>query len=401
MLSRRNPISVQVIHATVVAFLAAGILAGTGCKEKPFKMPPPEVAVTPVIQRDTPITVEFVGQTKGFEDIDIRARVTGFLQSINFKEGAQVKKGDLLYTIDPREYQEKVAQAKGQLARAQTMLTNADIEVKRIKPLVAMFAVSQRDMDNAEARQGSAQGEVDAAKAHLAVEELNLSYTRMTSPINGIIGKTKAKVGEFVGLPPNPMILNTVSNVDPILVEFFLSEADYLWAVKTYGAQPADSPRALPLELILADGSTLPDKGRVNFADREVDPKTGTILVQASFPNPEKIVRPGQFGRVRFVANVRKAALLLPQRAVQELQGSYQVWVVGPGNKAQIRPVKLGPKIGSLWVVEQGLAPGEQVILEGLTKVEPDMVVVPKPAREPIEPAPVAGDAGKATGQGG
>jgi membrane fusion protein (multidrug efflux system) len=358
-------------------------------------MPPPEVSITPVIQRDTPIYVEFVGQTKGFEDIDIRARVDGFLQSINFKEGSEVKQGALLYTIDPREYQEKVAQARGQLARAQTMLTNADIEVKRIKPLVAMFAVSQRDMDNAEARQGAAQGEVDAAKAHLAVQELNLGYTRMTSPISGIIGKTKAKVGEFVGLPPNPMILNTVSNVDPILVEFFLSETDYLWAVRTYGTQMAPSPqKALELELILADGTVFPHKGIVNFADREVDPKTGTILVQASFTNPDKIVRPGQFGRVRFVANTRKGALLLPQRAVQELQGSYQVWVVGPGDKAQIRPVKLGPKVGSLWVVEQGLTVGEQVILEGLTKVEPDMVVVPKPAKETSEVSPAAGQGG-------
>jgi membrane fusion protein (multidrug efflux system) len=395
MLFERNPISFRILKAIAAGLAVAGLLAGAACKEKPFKMPPPEVTVTPVIQRDTPITVEFVGQTKGYEDIDIRARVDGFLQSINFKEGSEVKQGALLYTIDPREYQEKVAQARGQLARAQTMLTNADIEVKRIRPLVAMFAVSQRDMDNAEARQGAAQGEVDAAKAHLAVQELNLSYTRMTSPINGIIGKTKAKVGEFVGLPPNPMILNTVSNVDPILVEFFLSETDYLWAVKIYGAQRSEPPnKTLELELILADGSVFPHKGKVNFADREVDPKTGTILVQASFPNPEKIVRPGQFGRVRFVANVRKGALLLPQRAVQELQGSYQVWVVGPGNKAQIRPVKLGPKVGSLWVVEQGLTPGEQVILEGLTKVEPDMVVLPKPAKETSEVAPAAGQGG-------
>lgn len=394
MVSKRNPMSVRFIHATGVALAAAGLLALAACKEKPFQMPPPEVTVTPVIQRDTPIYVEFVGQTKGFEDIDLRARVNGFLESIRFKEGSEVKKGELLYTIDPREYEARVAEAKGQLARAQTMLTNAEIEVKRIKPLVAIYAVSQRDLDNAEARQGSAQGEVDAAKAYLSNAELNLSYTMITAPISGIIGKTKAKVGEFVGLPPNPMILNTVSNVDPILVEFFLSETDYLWAVRAYGAQVAESPKAMPLELILADGSVFPSKGRVNFADREVDPKTGTILIQASFPNPDKVLRPGQFGRVRFVANVRKGALLLPQRAVEELQGSYQVWVVGPGNKAQIRPVKLGPKVGSLWVVEQGLTPGEQVILEGLTKVEPDMVVVPKPAKEPSAPAPAAGSGG-------
>jgi membrane fusion protein, multidrug efflux system len=390
----RNPVSFRVLHGAAVALVAAALVSGASCKEKPFVMPPPEVTVTTVLQQDTPIYVEFVGETKGFQDIDIRARVAGFLESVDFKEGSTVKKGALLYTIDPREFQEKVAQAKGQLARAETMLTNAEIELRRVKPLAAISAVSQRDLDNAEARVGSAKGEVDAAKAHLAVEVLNLSYTRMTSPIDGIIGKTKAKVGEYVGIPPNPMILNTVSNVDPILVEFFLTEADYLWAVKTYGTHMVERDKAPELELLLADGSLFQHKGKVDFADREVDPKTGTILVQASFPNPEKVIRPGQFGRVRFVADTRKGAILLPQRAVQELQDICQVWVVGPGNKAQPRPVKLGPKFGSLWVIEQGLNPGDQVILEGLTKVEPDMVVVPKPSKEPVEGASVPGAGG-------
>jgi len=386
---------------TAATALAAVALLSAGCKKKGFVLPPPEVAITTVIQKDTPIYVEFVGQTKGSEDIDIRARVDGFLESINFKEGTEIKQGALLYTIDPREWEARVDEAKGQLARAQTMLVNAEIELKRIKPLVAMNAVSQRDLDNATARQGSAQGEVDAAKAQVSNTELNLSYTKVTAPITGIIGKTQAKVGDYVGRAPNPVILNTVSNVDPILVEFFISEADYLWAVKKRGEHAAESPKQADLELILADGSTFPNKGSVNFANRQIDPKTGTILVQASFPNPDKVIRPGQFGRVRFVANVRKGALLVPQRAVQELQGSYQIWVVDPGNKAEVRPVKPGPKVGSLWVIEQGLSPGEQVILEGLTKIKPDMVVVPKPAAQPEEPSPDAGGTAKAPGQGG
>lgn len=402
MLVTRNPMTDRVLHATTVAFAAAGILAGLGCKEKPFKMPPPEVTVTPVIQKDTPIYVEFVGETKGFEDIDIRARVDGFVQSIDFKEGREVRKGQLLYTLDPQEYRDKVAQAQGQLASAQMMLTNAEIELRRVKPLAAISALSQRDLDNAQARVGATQGQVDAAKAHLAVQELNLSYTRMSSPIDGIIGKTKAKVGEYVGLPPNPMILNTVSSIDPILVDFYLSERDYLWAVRTFGIRPEASPaRSLELELVLVDGSILPHKGSVDFTNRQVDSSTGTILVQASFANPEKLVRPGQFGRVRLVANVRKGALLLPQRAIQELQGTYQVWVVGQGNKAEIRPVKLGPKVGGFWIVDEGLKVGDQVIVEGLTKVEPDLVVIPKPAKPFGEPVQPADNAGLAAGQGG
>jgi membrane fusion protein (multidrug efflux system) len=387
----RNPVSSRSAFAAAVALAGAAVLAGLACKEKPFVMPPPEVTVTTVLQQDTPVYVEFVGETKGFEDIDIRARVTGFLAGIHFKEGSEVKRGALLYTS---EYLDKVAQAKGLLASTETLLTNAQIELRRVKPLVAISALSQRDLDNAEARVGAAQGQVDAAKAHLAVQELNLSYTRMTSPIDGIIGKTKAKVGEYVGMPPNPMILNTVSNVDPILVEFFLTEADYLWAVRTYGTRMVERKTAPALELVLADGTLFPHKGTVNFADRQVDSKTGTILVQASFPNPDHVIRPGQFGRVRLVADELKGAVLVPQRAVQELQDLYQVWVVGPGNKAQVRPVKLGPKFGNLWVVEEGLKAGDQVILEGLTKVEPDLVVIPKPAGGAAAKAPATGAGG-------
>lgn len=399
MRGRQKPISVSWFHAALVAIATGGLLWGLGCKTA-FKLPPPEVTVTQVIQRDTPITVEFVGQAKGAEDIEIRARDEGWVESVNFKEGSEVKQGQLLYTIDPRHYEARLSEAKGQLARAQASLTNAEIELNRVRPLTAMNALSQRDLDNATARRDSAKAEVDATQGAVANAELNLSYTKVTSPITGIIGKTKAKVGDYVGMPPNVMILNTVSNMDPILMQFFISESDYLEFVKVYGPDPRKASELKNLQLILADGSVFSDRGSIDFADREVDPKTGTILVQASFPNPDKIVKPGAFGRVRFVAGIRKGALLVPQRAVEELQGSYRVWVVGPENKAQVRPVKTGPKVDTLWVIEQGLNPGDKVILEGLTKIKPDMVVVPK-AAEAAAPAPAAESKGKTSGQGG
>jgi membrane fusion protein, multidrug efflux system len=399
MRGRQNPRCMHRLGGALVALAALGLLAALACKKQAFKLPPPEVLVTEVTQKDTPITVEFVGQAKGAEDIDIRARDEGWIESIHFKEGSQVQKGQLLYTIDPRHYEAKLTEAQGQLARAQSVLTNAEIELKRVASLTAMNALSQRDLDNATARRDSAKAEVDASTAAVANAELNLSYTKVTAPITGIIGKTKAKVGDYVGLPPNVMILNTVSNMDPILVDFYLSEADYLWAAKKFRDGGAEAPMVKDLEIVLADGTVFPHKGTVNFADREIDSNTGTIMVEASFPNPQRLIRPGQFGRVRFVGNVRKGALLVPQRAVQELQGSYEVWVVDGANKAQRRPVTTGPKVGTMWVIEQGLKSGDKVILEGLTKVKPDMVVVPKPAGAPDHPA--SGEQEKRNEQGG
>lgn len=393
-------IPVRWCYAAAAVLLACGILLSLACK-KSFNLPPPEVTVTPVIQHDTPITVEFVGQAKGTEDIDIRARVDGFVESLDFKEGSEVRQGQLLYTIDPREWKARVDEARGQLTRAQAQLTNAEIELGRVRPLAAMNALSQRDLDNSIARQKSAQAEVDAATAQVSNAELNLSFTRVTSPIAGIIGKTQAKVGDYVGRPPNAMILNTVSDLDPILMEFFISEADYLHFIEVYGPEPSKASQLRNLQLILADGAVHSDRGSIDFADRQVDPKTGTILVQASFPNPQKIVKPGAFGRVRFVAGEIKGAILVPQRSVEELQGAYRVWTVGPGDKAQVRTVKPGNKVDTLWVIEEGLKPGERVILEGLTKVKPDMVVVPKPAAAPPAAAPAAGEADKASGEGG
>jgi membrane fusion protein (multidrug efflux system) len=354
--------------------------------------PPLEVPVVQVIQRDTPITAERVGQIYGAEDIEIRARVPGFLEGVHFKEGSTVKKGDLLYTIDPREQEEKVAQVQGELASAKTRLVKAESDVKRYRPLAEMRAVSQADLDSAVAAEGSARGQVDAAEASLRSARISLGYTRILSPIDGLIGMTHAKVGDYVGQFPNPIVLNTVSNVASVQARFSITERDYLDLMRKFGAQGEGTTRRDDIELLLADGSVYPHKGSLDFADRQVDASTGTLRIQASFPNPDRLLRPGQYARVRIVIDIRKGALLVPQRAVQELQGQQMVSIVGADDTVQSRTLQMGPRIGSLWMVDQGLNPGDRVILEGAQKVRPGAKVVPKevPAPEDAGAAPAA-----------
>jgi membrane fusion protein, multidrug efflux system len=380
-------------------------LSGAACsKAEAPQAPPPEIPVVPVVERDEPITIDMVGTTLGAVDIEIRARVEGYLEGMHFKEGSVVKKGQLLYNIDPREYQARVGQAQGQLAEAETLLVKATADVARYKPLAEMKAVSERDLDTALAQQGAAKGRVEAAQSTLDGAKLDLSYTRIEAPIDGLIGLSKAKVGDFVGRPPNPVILNTISDVSAVRVQFSITERDYLELMKK-GAGAVDSgaaPEKRTLQLILADGSMYPSTGTVDFTNRQVDPTTGTLLVQATFPNPDRLLRPGQFARVRAVIEVKKGALLVPQRAVQEIQGSYRVFVVGDDNKIQVRAVEPGPRAGELWLITQGLHPGDRVVLEGLQKVQADQVVVPKVMAAPAaSPAPAgtppAGDAAKTT----
>ena len=383
----------------VVAALGAGLMPGCS-KPAATVAPPIEVPVVQVIQRDTPITAERVGQIYGAEDIEIRARVAGFLQGIHFKEGSTVKKGDLLYTVDPREQEEKVAQVQGELASARTRLVKAESDVRRYRPLAEMHAVSQADLDSAVAEEGAARGQVDAAEAALRSARISLGYTRIASPIDGLIGMTQAKVGDFVGQFPNPIVLNTVSNVASVQARFSITERDYLDLVRQFGARRGERAagdsrtRADDIELLLADGSVYPHKGSLDFADRQVDPSTGTLRLQATFPNPDRVLRPGQYARVRVVIDVRKGALLVPQRAVQELQGQQMVSIVGADGAVQSRTLQMGPRIGSLWMVEQGLNPGDRVILEGAQKVRPGAKVVPKDVPAPADGA--APDAGAA-----
>lgn len=363
----------------IPAALLALSAGGCGKKEQATTAAPTEVKVVTVLQKDVPISKEWVGQTLGAVDIEIRARVNGWLQGIHFREGTEVKKGTLLYTIDTSELDQAVAEAKGRLAEARTLLARAESDVNRYRPLAAAGAVSQRDLETALAEYGARKGEVEAAQASLRLAEINLGYARITAPIDGLIGISAARVGDFVGRPPNPVILNTISRVDSIHVRFSITEQEYLELVRQLqtAAQKAEAKQKRELEMVLADGSRYPYKGYVSFAQRQIDPATGTLQFEASFPNPERLVRPGQFARILAVVDERKGAVVVPARAITELQGQYLVYTVGEGNKVALRRVLLGPKAGSFTVIEQGVNAGEKVVVEGLQRIRPDMVVAP------------------------
>jgi membrane fusion protein (multidrug efflux system) len=371
----------------------AAILAGlSGCaKEEAKSAPPLEVPVVQVIQRDQPITADRVGQIYGAEDIEIRARVAGFLQGIHFQEGTQVRKGQLLYTIDPQEQLQSVARARGDLASAKTRLVKAESDVKRYRPLAEMKAVSQADLDAAVAEEGAAQGQVEANEAALRSMEITLSYTKIASPIDGLIGMTQAKVGDYVGQLPNPVVLDTVSNIEEVLARFSVTERDYLEMMRKIGPPDTRKTRFDDVELILADGSLYEHRGAIDFADRQINPTTGTLNVQATFPNPERLLRPGQYARVRVILETHQGALLVPQRAVQELQGQQMVSLVSADGTVETRTLQMGPRIGSLWLVEKGLAAGDKVILEGAQKVKPGAKVVAKDVQAPEAAAHEAG----------
>lgn len=341
--------------------------------------PPPDVSVIETSARDVPLYMEFVGQTFGLKDIAIRARVEGFLEGLHFQEGGEVKKGDLLYTLEDQPFEEKVAARMSGVAEEKTMLAKTKGDLDRYKPLAEINAVSKSDLDAAVAAYEATLSSLDAAKAALRAAQIELSYTKIYSPIDGIIGKTKAKVGDFVGRDPNPVILNTVSKVDTILVTFFITETQYLEVARHLSTTAPEEleERGDTLELILIDGSVYEHKGRPDFVDREVDPTTGAMLVQASFPNPEKLLRPGQFVKVRATGRVVKDGILIPQRCVMELQGLHSVFVVNADNTIETREITAGPKIGSFWLITKGLTPGEKVVYEGLQKVKDGAAVKP------------------------
>ncbi len=350
-------------------------------EEKKAPPPPPKVTVIETQAEEIPIYQEFVGQVYGFKDIAIRARVEGFLEGIHFKEGSTIKKGKPLYTLESQPFEAEVAAKMSKVAEAKTALAYTESDLSRIKPLAEENAVSKSDLDAAVARYDASIASVEAAEANLRAAKIQLSYTKIYSPINGIIGKTQAKVGDFVGKDPNPVILNTVSNIDTVLVEFFITETQYLeWNrfLKEKEKTEMGTRKKAGLELILADGSVYGHKGKVGFIDRQVDPTTGALLIQASFPNPDRLLRPGLFAKVKAKVDVVEDGIMIPQRCVTEIQGLYSVFVVGDGNKIERREITVGPTIGELWLITEGLKPGEKVVYEGLQSARDGMEVNPQ-----------------------
>jgi len=367
------------VSVLVFAVIGSVLCSVWGCKkaEQKVEVLPPEVQVVEVMQKDVPIYQEWIGTMDGLVNATIRAQVSGYLIKQNYREGEPVKKGQVLFEIDPRPFQAALAQAQGELARQEAAHENARLTLARVKPLAEQNALSKKDLDDATSAELATQASVLAAKAAVQKAELDLEFTRITSPIDGIAGIAKAQLGNLVG-PGSTEELTTVSTVDPIKVYIQVSEQQYLKAKGGMEEREAHL-REIPLQLILSDGSVYPYQGEFSLADRQVDVTTGTLKVAALFPNPGNWLRPGQFARVRAQVEVKKGALLVPQRAVTEMQGKYLVAVVGPENKADIRPIQVGERVDSQWVVTEGVKPGEKVVAEGTQKVKQDMPVTPKP----------------------
>ncbi|HEY1251436.1 MAG TPA: efflux RND transporter periplasmic adaptor subunit [Thermoanaerobaculia bacterium] len=387
-------------EALARALLAAALasVAGLGgCKKKEEAPPPPPptVEVATVSQKDVPVYGEWIGTLEGYVNAEIRPQIEGYLLRQVYREGNLVQAGDLLFEIDPREFQAQYDQAAGSVSQYDATLANAKTTVARYTPLAAQKAISQQELDDAVTRQRTAEANLASAKAQLERAKLNLNWTKITSPIDGIAGVAKSQVGDLVN---RLTVMTTVSQVDPIKVYFNPSEQEYLaWVKKNGPVDKALNSKNLEsgqLELVLADGSTFPHHGKAILVGREVDVKTGTIQLAGAFPNPGNVLRPGQYAKVRVAMDVRKGAILVPQRAVAELQGSYQVAVVGADNTATMKVVTVGPREGSLWVIEKGLNPGDKIVVEGIQRVRSGMKVAPKEASAEAQ-ADAAKEAGK------
>src|SRR5437773_1987680 len=373
----RLPCRMGTVFGSAVITLA--LLPAAACaRQEPPPVPPIEVQVTPVSQRDVPLMGEWIGTLDGSVNADIRPKVEGYLLRQFYKEGQFVRRNAPLFEIDPRQFRAALEQSQGTLARAEAQYEKATKDVERFTPLAAQKAISQQELDNALAAERDARGGVAAAEAAVRQAALNLDWTRMTSPIEGIVGIAKAQVGDLVN---TQTVMTTVSTVDPIRVTFGISEREYMnRAARINRDNYATTERGPSLELLLEDGTIFAEQGKAVLVDREVDVKTGTLTIRGFFPNPHNILRPGQYARVRAELDVRPGALVGPQRGVTELQGGTRVALVGADGKVEIRPVELGPRTGTLWVVEKGLKAGDSVIVSGLQYLKPGTPVTAKPA---------------------
>jgi len=373
---------IRVFARLLSLLLPALLVTACGSSDKNVEAVALPVGVVLVQRQDVPLTLDMVGTTMGMQDVPIRARVEGFLETLTFQEGRFVKKGDLLYTIDAQPFQARLVEAQSMLAASQTNLAKAQADLSRIRPLAEMDAVSQQDLDSAVAQEAAARASVRASEASVDLANIELSYTRIQAPIDGLIGISKAKPGEFVGRDPNPVVLNILSDIHPIRVRFSISEREYLFLSRTYlkeGAQYKGNPEGAPANLILlfADNSEHPYRGKVIAAAQSIDPETGTYALEAAFDNPDSLVLPGQFARVRAPYRTLPDKVMVPRRTLVDLQGRFQVYIVNTENKVEVREVALGPTKGNMQVVESGLDGGETIIIEGLQKVRAGMVVDP------------------------
>ena len=387
-----HPLRGRLLARSVASVLAVGLtaLAFAQCKGETASAPPPplvQVEVANVIQKDVPIQMEWVGTIDGSNNALIRAQVSGYLMKRPYTEGSFVKKGDLLFELDPSKFQTALDQAVGELAKAQAQFTKTKQDVDRDRPLAKEGAISQKELDDSIQAHAASKGSIAAAKATVEQAKLNLSWTKILAPIDGVVGISKAQIGDLIDANTE---LTSMSTLDPVRVYFPVSEQEYLEAADKVQQGYKDRKEGkeysgAPLELVLGGEKLYPHKGQFHLVDRQVDQKTGTIRVAALFPNPNNLLRPGQFARVRAVTRTREKAILIPQRAVTEMQGSYQVAVITPENQVEIRPVKVSQRSGSLWIIEHGLKPGERVVVEGLQKVKAGMTVDPKPFQDQPE----------------
>jgi membrane fusion protein (multidrug efflux system) len=333
-----------------------------------------------IVAKDIPLNFEFIGQTKGSVEVDINARVEGTVRAIHFEDGKNVVKDQLLYEIDPAPYQAKLAEAQARLAQSETTYIKATNDLARIRPLVEIKALSERDLDNAVAQEGVAKSGVEAAKASLESAEIELSYCKITAPVSGLIGLTKVKVGEFVGRMPSSVVLNTISQLDPVHVVFTVNEKEYLYFVRLRERQIANNQKNIehPLKLILADGEEYQHLGKLVSVDNTLDPKTGSIKVEASFQNPQRMLRPGQYAKIKAVGEVLTKQVLIPKSITKEIQGIINVFVVGEGGLLQQRQIKVDKEIGNDLLIKEGLQEGDLVVVSSINRLKTGMQITPE-----------------------